>query len=983
MADNYSGNLAGALLCGHIQQKLADKTAVIGSGGNCSYGQLRRRVSRMAGAFRARGLSSGDTVALLIEDELDLIVAWLAVLWQGGVAAILNCQLPDDHYPQYFDRIDARLTVASPTMTARLQERAGSLCRDWVSSRDLDTAAEADAADFPAAREADDPAVILFTSGTTGRPSGLVHRHGDFVLTNRNYADRVIGLAETDIVYSPSPLFFAYGLNSVHMALYRGATAVLPTLDRSRETILQCLRRHRPSVLFAVPTVYRLLLENSRREDLASLRLCVSAGEALPQPIAAAWQQTYGHRIVDGIGTTEVLSTFISNRPDDIRTGSTGRVVPGFELRLVADNHADAADEEAGVLWVKGDTLPSSYLGDAAASAKRFRDGWFVTNDLFRRDRDGYYYYLGRSDDALKIGGQWMSPIDLESRLLEHPDIEQCVVVATADDWDLPRPCAFIVPRPGADKRDWQKELKQFCRERLPTAMYPHFVETVDDLPRTFSGKFQRFRLRDRAEQRRRDAGAMRGPTLLPREVFEELIAAGHNQVPVLRSAPLGELRATDLLRALPGDDKFLLDSTRVSQEGRYSILGSQPFLRFRAKADRYWIDGRESQGDPIAALKALHARYRGLRLPGMPLFCGGAVGFFAYEANHYFEQLPRHPNDDVELPDLFFDFIDSFIVIDHLEHTVMAVATGADYDRGLQRLDELSEVIERARAAPAQPREPLHERLAEFSSNYAPDLYCDAIARIQEYIRSGDVYQVNLSQRLQVDYAGDGLALYEALARINPVHFASYFCFDGFQIISASPERLVRVERRRAVTRPIAGTRRKGSDEENARFIEELRTCDKENAEHAMLVDLERNDLGRVCKHGSVQIEKLMEITEYTHVIHIESEVVGQLADEVDLLDVVGATFPGGTITGVPKIRTMEVITELEPNTRGIYTGSIGYLSFAGDMDLNIVIRTVLLKQGRAYVQVGGGVVIDGEPAREYKETLNKARSQLMALAQ
>jgi anthranilate/para-aminobenzoate synthase component I len=213
-------------------------------------------------------------------------------------------------------------------------------------------------------------------------------------------------------------------------------------------------------------------------------------------------------------------------------------------------------------------------------------------------------------------------------------------------------------------------------------------------------------------------------------------------------------------------------------------------------------------------------------------------------------------------------------------------------------------------------------------------------------------------------------------------VHFASYLEQDGLEVVSASPERLVRVEDGRALTRPIAGTRRKGTPEENARFIHELRTNEKEQAEHAMLVDLERNDLGRVCAYGSVQVTKLMEITEYAHVIHIESEVVGRLAPGVEPLDVVAAVFPGGTITGVPKIRTQQIITELEPQARGLYTGSLGYLSFTGELDLNIVIRTMVLKDGRAWVQVGGGIVQDSEPRREYQETLHKARSLLLALS-
>ncbi|EPX64931.1 Para-aminobenzoate synthase, aminase component [Cystobacter fuscus DSM 2262] len=472
----------------------------------------------------------------------------------------------------------------------------------------------------------------------------------------------------------------------------------------------------------------------------------------------------------------------------------------------------------------------------------------------------------------------------------------------------------------------------------------------------------------------------------LDRERFEALVAEGYDQVPLVRSVELHGSRPVDLLRALPSGQRFLLESTRVSNEGRYSFVGARPFLTFRARGARCEVNGEPQPGEPLATLRGLLGRWRGVRLPGMPLFCGGAVGFFAYEASHYFESLPRHRNDDLGLPDIALDFVDTFVAVDHLEDRALVVATGRDYEDCLQRVEALERVVRTV--ASTGLREPAW-RLADgqtpdvsWRSNFTQEGYQRAVERVQEYIRAGDTYQVNLSQRLEVEPRLPALELYEALSSISPVHFASYLEVDGFEVVSASPERLVRVEDGRAITRPIAGTRRKGTPEENARFAHELRTSEKERAEHAMLVDLERNDLGRVCAYGSVQVTKLMEIIEYAHVLHIESEVVGRLAPGVAPLDVVAAVFPGGTITGVPKIRTMQLITELEPHARGLYTGSLGYVSFTGELDLNIVIRTMVLKGGRAWVQVGAGIVHDSEPRREYQETLHKARSLLLALS-
>ncbi len=466
------------------------------------------------------------------------------------------------------------------------------------------------------------------------------------------------------------------------------------------------------------------------------------------------------------------------------------------------------------------------------------------------------------------------------------------------------------------------------------------------------------------------------------RASFEAFVAQGYNQVPVARKRPLGTLRPVDLLRALPQGDRFLLESTRVSAEGRYSFLGARPFLRFTAKAGQCFIDEVSQPEAPLDVLRSLLRRWRGVRPQGMPLFCGGAVGFFGYEAAHCFETLPRHPRDDLRLPDMALSFIDTFMAVDHHEGQLLLVASGSDWEDCERRLDALEDCVHAAVATPAPPPPPQDSPGVAYRSNFSQEAYLEAVERVREYVRAGDTYQVNLSQRLEADFPGEPLALYEALSAINPVHFASYLEGNGYHVVSASPERLVRVEQGRATTRPIAGTRRRGTPEEEARFVHELRTNEKERAEHAMLVDLERNDLGRVCTYGSVEVTRLMDIVEYAHVIHIESEVVGQLAPDVEPLDVVGALFPGGTITGVPKIRTMQIITELEPHARGLYTGSLGYLSFTGELDLNIVIRTLVVKDGRAYAQVGGGIVHDSQPRQEYKETLNKARSQLLALA-
>ena len=468
----------------------------------------------------------------------------------------------------------------------------------------------------------------------------------------------------------------------------------------------------------------------------------------------------------------------------------------------------------------------------------------------------------------------------------------------------------------------------------------------------------------------------------MTRAEFESLLRKGYTQIPLISRTKIENgLKPLDILQSLQGPHRYMLESTRISEEGHYSIIGDQSFLTFKAKGETYWIDDESYSGNPIEALRELQKNWNGVRPPGCPLFCGGAIGYFGYESNHYFEVLPRHSNDDLNIPDLYFLFVDSFYVVDHLENELLMIAVGNDFDDCSKRIQDLKKLplVPRDRQPPDGDKSLAF--VPKYESNFTKADYIRAVEQTKEYIRAGDTYQANLSQRLKVNVDLPPLQLYQDLSSVNPVHFASYFEIEDFVVISASPERLVRVENRDVFTRPIAGTRRRGTKAEDEQFLKELQTDVKEQAEHAMLVDLERNDLGRVCEYGSVKVSKLMEIIHYAHVMHIESEVIGRLAEQYDLLDVVAAVFPGGTITGVPKIRTMEIITEFEPTTRGVYTGSIGYLSFAGEMDLNIVIRTILLKDKAAYVQVGGGVVYDSNPYREYTETFNKARSSFIAI--
>ncbi|MDE3019189.1 MAG: aminodeoxychorismate synthase, component I [Nitrospirota bacterium] len=471
---------------------------------------------------------------------------------------------------------------------------------------------------------------------------------------------------------------------------------------------------------------------------------------------------------------------------------------------------------------------------------------------------------------------------------------------------------------------------------------------------------------------------------------------------PLAVSLPLPEADTFELYRRLaaPGRPSFLLESGKGGDGiARWSFLGSDPYLTLTGRGSRYDLTGRgrttSHEGNPFAALAS---RMRASRMPrpeGLPPFFGGAVGYLSYDAVRQFERLPDLAADDLQAPDIHFAFIDLLAALDHQARTLHLIfAPPMDrllgdpreklYREGCDRLAELD-----ARLSVPAPRldAPMLEADA-IRPGQSQAEYMARVGQVQNYIRTGDIYQANLSHRFTIDLvqgratAEQGAALYRRLRQVNPSPFAGLLTFDDFCLVSSSPERLVRLQGRQVDTRPIAGTRPRGRDlAEDRRLAEDLLTNQKERAEHVMLVDLERNDLGRVCRYGSVRADEFMVVERYSHVSHIVSNVAGELRDGLDAFDLVPAVFPGGTITGVPKIRCMEIIEELEPVRRGPYTGSLGYLSWSGDVDLNIIIRTLVLTKGRGYLQVGAGIVADSEPAREYEETLFKAEALLKAL--
>ena len=475
------------------------------------------------------------------------------------------------------------------------------------------------------------------------------------------------------------------------------------------------------------------------------------------------------------------------------------------------------------------------------------------------------------------------------------------------------------------------------------------------------------------------------------RREFQEL-ARLKFQIPVATSLPLEALPHLIYEAMDYAAPTVFLESARAHPvTGRYSLIVGEPALTLVAKGDRVWLtnggDTSILDEPPLQLLQRLLDAKPTVRIPGFPPFVGGAVGFFGFDAYRYMETIPSRASDDLRLPDLFFFFCDQAVVIDHLLQKMWVVvladpANGANraYDEAIGRMDAL---IRRATRSPENGVRHQTDTVSDTpSSTHTRESFEAMVRQAQRYISDGEIYQANLSQRFAVPQREEPWTLYQRLRTINPSPFSAFADFGSFQVVSASPERFLRVQGRTVETRPIAGTRPKGKTAvETARLRQDLILNEKERAEHLMLVDLERNDLGRVCRYGSVRVDEMMVLEEYSHVIHIVSNVRGTLQPTARPMDLVAAAFPGGTITGCPKIRSIEIIDELEPVRRQLYTGSLGYIGYTGDMDMNLLIRTALVARDTVYVQTGAGIVADSDPGREFEETMHKAQALMETL--
>ena len=468
------------------------------------------------------------------------------------------------------------------------------------------------------------------------------------------------------------------------------------------------------------------------------------------------------------------------------------------------------------------------------------------------------------------------------------------------------------------------------------------------------------------------------------------------NVVPVYREVLADmDTPVSAYLKVAGGSHSFLLESLEGGEKwARFSFIGLGPRLIFTSQGRQVEVrrngdTERLTVDDPLLALRGVLSRYHPADVPGLPPLWAGAVGYLSYDMVRFMERLPDSKPDDLGFPDCVLMVPETLIVFDNLRQTARVIRNtfpgeGDDPERLYRAACEsLDDTVARLRGSlPERVRRASPAPPATATSNMSPEEFSRMVNAAKRYIREGDVIQVVLSQRFETAFGGDPFDVYRALRLINPSPYMFYLDFGAEKLVGSSPEVLVRLEGERVELRPIAGTRPRGRDEaEDKKLERELMTDPKEAAEHIMLVDLGRNDVGRVSRYGTVEVNELMVVERYSHVMHIVSNVRGRIDEGKDAIDVLRACFPAGTVSGAPKVRAMEIIDELEPTRRGPYAGAVGYFNFSGNMDLCITIRTLMCREGKVYVQAGAGIVADSEPEREYQETINKARGMMAAL--
>lgn len=503
-------NIAGYFLDDRISEGKGGNTAIYFNDKKYTYSDVQRLANKFAGALQKIGIGFEDRVMIILHDTPEYAGALFGILKAGAVVVMLNPLLKKDDFEYFLNYTRAKCAIVCAesaeefgyaAKSSRFLKEAiiiGAERRNFVCWDDLSRLCSDEFETAPTHKH--DPAIWLFSGGTTGRPKAVIQTHQSFVNTTELYAKGVIGYSERDITISVPKLFFGYATGSnLFFPFSVGAGSVLFSERATPETLIKKIRQYRPTILINVPTMINHLVQyaGAKASDFRSLRLTTSAGEALPVELYNQWKKKFNVEILDGLGTAEMWHIFISNRPDDVRPGSLGKVVPGFEVKVCDENGSPIPDGETGYLWVKGDSRAIGYFQKLDETARSFKGEWYITGDMVSRDGDGYFYYSGRADDLMKVSGKWVSPKEVENALLKHDSVKECAVVPFTDESGLVKPRAFIVLKePAAKSESLAEELKKFVKDNIEPYKYPRIISFLDSLPRTHLGKVDRHKLK-------------------------------------------------------------------------------------------------------------------------------------------------------------------------------------------------------------------------------------------------------------------------------------------------------------------------------------------------------------------------------------------------------------------------------------------------------------------------------------------------------
>jgi benzoate-CoA ligase family protein len=491
-------NMARWFLDERIEEGRGDRLAIVDDDGRYSYRDVHAMANRVARALVAAGVGPEDRVLIGLADGVQFAAAFFGVLKAGAVVTMVNPELPDGDYDYYLEYTRARAFIGEKSLADRIAPAIASakLLRAVITTGNWDeTVGRASAEPFTFDTSKDDPSVWLFTSGSTGKPKAAVHFHHDFPYNTACYAKQILQIADSDKTIGVPKLFFGYATGTNLMFPFAvGATTILFREKATPEKIVALTEQHRATVLTSVPTMINKMVQHDRG-DLSSLRVCISAGEALPPELYTRWKQRFGVEILDGIGSAELFHIYISNRFGEVKLGSLGKLVPGYDARIVGPDGNDVPDGEIGTLWVKGDSAALCYWGAHEKSKEVLRGDWVVSGDLFRRE-DGFFYYAGRADDMLKVGGIFVAPTEVESCLMRHPQVLEAAVIGFEDEQGLVKPLAYVVPKGVSPSENLRESILAHCKKELARYKAPHKIEFVEALPRSDRGKILRRELR-------------------------------------------------------------------------------------------------------------------------------------------------------------------------------------------------------------------------------------------------------------------------------------------------------------------------------------------------------------------------------------------------------------------------------------------------------------------------------------------------------